>query len=185
MDWHLTKHQDRVLLGDFGTTSAFSTNIGKHVTGLLASSLKKEYPFWETPRISSTFVNCFVTVHGNFPYHEFQPLGWVHSSTKGRWSILPIFILKRLENQLMEMGLYRTVMAIQHGLPFSRFYFFSTLELHNLETETFFTSVGEMGLAFHELYKISALVRSLIKNMSWQGRIASVRAQHVVIYGTY
>lgn len=81
-DWHLTKPQDGVLTGGFGTISIFSTNADKHVTSLLLGSLKKEYPIDETPKTSSTFLNSFAVVHVNFPCQDFRPLGWVHFSTK-------------------------------------------------------------------------------------------------------
>lgn len=42
MNWHLTKPQDGVLLGGFGTTSTFSISIDKHVSDLLLGLLKKE-----------------------------------------------------------------------------------------------------------------------------------------------
>lgn len=32
---------------------------------------------------TSTFLNCFATVHGEFPCQDFRPLGWVHSARKG------------------------------------------------------------------------------------------------------
>lgn len=113
------KPQDRVLLGGFGVTSAFSTNTSKHVTGLLSGSLNKEYPVGETPNISSTFLNCFAAVHANFPCQDIRPLGWVHFSAKGWCSILTIFILKRFENQLMKIRCSScTVLVTVQSLPF-------------------------------------------------------------------
>lgn len=67
------------------------------------------------------------------------------------------FILKKFENQLVEIGHYQAVWAVQHGLPFSHFHIFSILELYNPEIGIFFTPIGEMGLALHELYEISGL----------------------------
>lgn len=47
--------------------------------------------------------------------------------------------------------------AVTHGIPASRFHFFSILEIYNLEMGTFFTPIGEIGLAVHEMYEILGL----------------------------
>lgn len=138
MDWQLTKPQDGVLLRSFGVTSAFSTNTGKHIIGLLLGSLKKEQPVRETYITASTFLNCFVIVHGEFPYQDFRLLGWAHSSEKAWWSALIAFVFKKFESQLKRI-VYQAIQAVQHGILSSCFNFFSTLELYNLEIGTFFT----------------------------------------------
>jgi len=56
------------------------------------------------------------------------------------------------------MGLYHSVRAVQYGLPQSFHNFYGTLEHYSSLTGTFFTPVGEMGLALHELYELSGLV---------------------------
>lgn len=75
INWYLTKPHDGVLLGDFGTTSAFSTTAGKHITSLVPGLLKKEYLIGETPRTMNSFLNCFAIVHGDFSCQDFQLLG--------------------------------------------------------------------------------------------------------------
>lgn len=124
MEWHLTKPQDGVLLEGFGTTSAFSTNTCRQVTGLLLGSLKKKYPIGETLRISSTFLNFFATVHGEFPCQEFRPLGWIHCLEKAWWFILTAFILNKFESQLKRIGRYHAIRAVKYGIPPSHFHFF-------------------------------------------------------------
>lgn len=54
----------------------------------------------------------------------------------------------------------------------SYFNFFSILELYNLEMSTFFTTIGEMGLALYELYEVSGCpwVKFLTKNIYQPGR---------------
>lgn len=127
MEWHLTKPQDGVLLGCLSSTATFSSSTDKHITGLLPGSLKKEYPIGETPITASIFLNCFSVVHGEFPSKDFRPLGWVHSSVKGCWSVLTGFSLKKFESQQMKIGLYHAIRAIQHGIPPSRFHFLTFL----------------------------------------------------------
>ena len=45
-----------------------------------------------------------------------------------------------------------------HGFLQSNHHFYAVLESYNLETCTFFTPVGEMGFALHEMYEVSGLV---------------------------
>jgi len=54
--------------------------------------------------------------------------------------------------------LYHSVRAVQYGLPQSFYNFYGILEHYNPLTGTFFTPDGEIGLALHELYKVSGLV---------------------------
>jgi len=56
------------------------------------------------------------------------------------------------------VGLYHSVRAVQYGLPQSFHNFYGILEHYNHLTGTFFTPVGEMGLALNELYEVSGLV---------------------------
>ena len=50
------------------------------------------------------------------------------------------------------------VRAVQYGILQSSHHFFAMLESYNPKTCTFFTPVGEMGFALHEMYKVSRLV---------------------------
>ena len=45
-----------------------------------------------------------------------------------------------------------------HGIPQSNHHFYTVLERYNLKTCTFFTPIGEMGVALYEMYEISGLV---------------------------
>jgi len=47
---------------------------------------------------------------------------------------------------------------MQYGLPQSFHNFYGIFKRYNPLTNTFFTRVGEMGLALHELYEASGLV---------------------------
>ena len=68
------------------------------------------------------------------------------------------FVLVELGTLLQQVGLYHSVRAVQYGLPQSSHNFYGVLEHYNPLTGTFFTPVGEMGLALHELYEVSGLV---------------------------
>ena len=68
------------------------------------------------------------------------------------------FILADLGGLLEQVELYQAVRAVQYGIPTSSQNFFGILERYNPLTGTFFTPVGEMGLALHKLYEVSGLV---------------------------
>ena len=67
------------------------------------------------------------------------------------------FALKELEEPLLQCGLYPTVKAVCYGIILNDYNFFRILEKYNPDTCTFFTSVGEMGFALHEMFEVSRL----------------------------
>ena len=96
-------------------------------------------------------------VRGDFPV-DFRPLGWVHSYDRSWWGKMVGFVLVELGALLEQVGLYHSIRAVQYGLLQSSHNFYGILEHYNPLTGTFFTPVGEMGLALHELYEVSGLV---------------------------
>jgi len=54
--------------------------------------------------------------------------------------------------------LHEAIKAVQYGLPQSTQHFYAVLEHYNPETCTFFTLLGEMGLALQEMYEVSGLM---------------------------
>ena len=68
------------------------------------------------------------------------------------------FVLAELGDLLRQVGLYHSVRAVQYGLPQSSHHFYGVLKHCNPLTGIFFTPVGEIGLALHELYVVSRLV---------------------------
>ena len=118
------------------------------------------------------FINQFMDMKGDFPIGEFRALGWVHSSDKYWCSKLVGFILEDLRDELLQTGLYIAIRAVQYGILHSSHHFFAMLERYNLETCTFFTPVGEMRFALHEIYEVSGLVMGDIptKNMSHRSK---------------
>jgi len=96
-------------------------------------------------------------VRGDFP-PEFRAIGWVHSTDKTWWGRIVGFVLAEFEDLLLQAGLYGTMRAVQYGIPQSTQYFYAILERYNPETCTFFTPIGEMGHAIHEMYEVSGLM---------------------------
>ena len=68
------------------------------------------------------------------------------------------FALAEFEDILLQAGLYGAVRVDQYGIPQSTQHFYTILERYNPETCTFFTPIGEMGLALHEMYEVSGLM---------------------------
>ena len=68
------------------------------------------------------------------------------------------FALAQFENLLWQASLYGTVRAVMHGIPQSNHHFYAILERYNSETCMFFTPIGEIGFALHEMYKVSGLM---------------------------
>ena len=68
------------------------------------------------------------------------------------------FVLTELEDLLKQSGLCQAVRAVQYGILQSSHHFYGVLECYNPLAGTFFTLVGEMRLALHELYEVSGLV---------------------------
>lgn len=66
--------------------------------------------------------------------------------------------------------------------------FFSVLEFYNLEMGTFFTLIGEISLAFHEVYEISGLPMGKIRYEEYiptKGELHLLRARDALAYDTY
>ena len=67
------------------------------------------------------------------------------------------FVLKELKEVLVHSSLYTAVRAIQYGIPHNNYDFYTMLERYNLEICTFFTPVGKMRFALHEMYEVFGL----------------------------
>lgn len=65
------------------------------------------------------------------------------------------FILANFEVILMDIELYGTIRNIQYGLPHSSYHLFNILEMYNPKSGTFFTPIGELGFALHEMFEVS------------------------------
>ena len=98
------------------------------------------------------------------------------------------FVLVELGALLQYVGLYHSVRAVQYGLPQSSHNFYGILEHYNPLTGTFFTPVGEMGLALHELYEVSGLV---IRDAPYEEYVPTSEELHLLkkespqVYETY
>jgi len=85
--------------------------------------------------------------------------------------------LAKFEDVLLQAGLYRTVRAVQYDILQSTQHFYAILERYNSETCTFFTPIGEMGLALHEMYEVSGMV---IGDAPYEEYIPSTEELHLL-----
>ena len=70
--------------------------------------------------------------------------------------------------------------VIQYGIPQSTQHFYAILEWYNPETCTFFTPIGEIGLALHEMYEVSGL---MIGDAPYEEYVPSTEEQHLLKKG--
>lgn len=81
--------------------------------------------------------------------------GWIHSFLKQWWIHLTAYLLEQFEDELKRLGLYEAVRATCYGIEVSIPNFYSIFELYCPSIGTFFTPIGELGLALHEIWEVS------------------------------
>lgn len=67
------------------------------------------------------------------------------------------FILTNFGDALRSFGLYGAITNVQFSLLHSAYHLYSVLKMFNLHSDTFFSLVGELGFALHEMFKVSLL----------------------------
>ena len=157
MEWDISQYVPEITLGDFGfqKVNRYDSH-DRSAVGLFPASRKSDVPVGEIPQLAATFLNSFMEAEGDYPT-EFRAHGWIHSTGNIWWGRMVGFVLIELKELLERVGLYPAIRAVQWGIPPSSHNFFGVLERYNSLTGTFFTPVGEMGLALHELYEVSGL----------------------------
>ena len=88
---------------------------------------------------------------------DFQTPGWVSSFKKQWWSSLTLYVLEVFPDDLMRLGLYEAVRATCFRISISIPTFCTILEMYCPTLGTFFTPVGELGMALHEIWEVSNL----------------------------
>ena len=67
------------------------------------------------------------------------------------------FVITELAGALAQSGIACPVIATRHGIDYNYYNFYAILENYNPKTCTFFTPVGELGFALHEMYDVLGL----------------------------
>jgi len=68
---------------------------------------------------------------------------------------LTLYVLKHFDADLKKLGLHEAVRATCNGIEISVPNFFAIFELYCPALGTFFTPVGELGLAQHDMWEVS------------------------------
>jgi len=87
------------------------------------------------------------------------------------------FVFEELEGPLLQCGLYPVIRATCYGIAPSDYNFFGVLEKYNPDTCTFFTPVGKMGFALHEMFEMLELS---IGDRSYEEYISSTVELHLL-----
>lgn len=66
-------------------------------------------------------------------------------------------ILESFDAMTLHDKLRPSIEASKHGIVQNNEYLFGMLELYNLETCTFFTPIGKLGMSLEEMYVVSGL----------------------------
>lgn len=98
------------------------------------------------------------------------------------------FVLDKLDTPLRQSGFRIAVKVVRYRILQSNFHFSVMLELYNLDSCTFFTPVGELGFALHEMHEVSGLSMGEIP---YEEYIPSLEELHILkrdvlqVYDTY
>ena len=68
---------------------------------------------------------------------------------------MTLYVFAHFEEDLERLGLYDAVRATCYGIQMSVANFYAIFELYCLATGTFFTPVGELGMALYEMWEVS------------------------------
>ena len=65
---------------------------------------------------NATFISRSMKVKDEFSLSDFQAPSWVHSTTTSWWTKMVCFVLKKLEEPLLQCDLYHGVRAVCYGI---------------------------------------------------------------------
>jgi len=110
--------------------------------------MKQEFPTGENPKQAVTFISRFIEVKGKFSQSDFWAQGWVYSTKTSWWEKMVCFVLKELEEPLLQCRLYHAIRIVCYGITLSHYNFFTMLEKYNPDTCTFFYPSRRNGICF-------------------------------------
>ncbi|ONK80280.1 uncharacterized protein A4U43_C01F15890 [Asparagus officinalis] len=158
MSWRLTEEHESIHCG-YITHQVAPGSSRNHIIGLRPGVRGLDAP----PRneflaSASTLRNRLADLGREMPVTCPRFYGWVHSLDKLWWTRTTKYVLSRWSEELHACGLYAAIRSTMYGLPVSAKHFFALCELYyNPDSNTFLTRHGELGLALHEMHKISGL----------------------------
>ena len=134
------------------------------------------------------FPESSVKVEGNYPATDVRTLGWVHSNKRQWWSNLTLYILEDFGGDLKRLGLYERIRATRYKIEVSVPNFYALLDIYYPSFRTFFTPVSELGLALHEMSKISNLPLGSLpydKYVPCTAEFKQLKTQDETLFETY
>lgn len=131
MNGNVTREQDGIVVGHFGTSSAYQDASSKSIIELLPNRFNKDYPLREVLRRANTFSDKFLSEKGQYPAHNFITPGWIYSIENMWWSRMVNFILTIFRNTFRNFGLYSAIRNVQFGLLQNTHHLNSVLEMVN------------------------------------------------------
>ena len=87
---------------------------------------------------------------------DFRAPGWIHP-LKAWWKNLALYVLAYFGEDLERLGLREDIRATCYNIQMSVANFYAIFELYCSVIGTFFTPVGELGMALYEMWEVSAL----------------------------
>lgn len=134
----------------------YVVEIDAHAVGLYPGKNAPELPQGKDPLEANVFANPFSKISGQYPCN-FCAEGWIYWSQGHWWHPLVGHILGVCRSLLKRAGFYEAVRGVQVGFRQSYGNFFGIFDFYNQDSETFFTPIGELGVAYYEMYYVSSL----------------------------
>lgn len=106
---------------------------------------------------ANLLANLFASKKGvNYPAKLRLP-GWVDATDKDWWARLVKFVESNFALSLQATHLRPAIRKVKYGIHQNPFPFNAMLERYNPDSRTFYTPVGELGLALHEMHVVFGL----------------------------
>ena len=132
-------------LGTWGILTLNGYNFSRlprAILGLHTGGIGQDIHVRKILAMAQMFLNQFIKVQGNYPARDFRTSGWVHPAQKLWWRDLKYF-----DADLRKLGLHEVARATCHEIKISMPNLFAIFKLYCPASGTFFTPVGELGLA--------------------------------------
>ena len=119
--------------------------------GLHPGNVGLDIPVGENHAMAQTFINQFAKAHCNSLVTNFRTPGWVHPAQKLWWGDLTLYVLEHFDKDLKRLKLHEAIRATCYKIEVSVPNFYAIFELYFLTSGTFFTPIGDLRLALHEM----------------------------------
>lgn len=150
----IDKREAVVLIGKMATYGAYPTGQSRVITGLYPDLVGQEFPKGETLKLANLFISKFMKAKGEFLASEVpsdRMATFITDNFMDEPSGLCYRALAALGSVLSSQGC--SLRDPQEKLPL-----FLNARAANPNTCTFFTPVGELGFALHEMHEVSVLL---------------------------